>query len=102
MAKRKKPRGPSDNNYNMLAVSIVVQAASDWRATKGKETGTLSGAAVSRVEIRQFFKSSWCAMLLSCTEIRPLELLACLEHEGVTATRRVSYDADMSCGLLYR
>lgn len=69
-----------------LPEGIILQAVRDWRhlVKLGKESAVLgSNGTISLAEIREFFKSDWCAML--CGKINPLFILKRLEKERVDA-----------------
>ncbi len=68
-------------NFNELAVAIIGQAVDDWRKLirEGKKSlATQEGGKISFTEIRQFFKSDFCCLLI---ESDPLEILEQLEKE---------------------
>lgn len=60
--------------FRNLANAIVVQAVADWRKLCKRQEPNYKFT-----EIRQFFKSDWCASL--CGNVDPLYILAVLEHE---------------------
>ena len=63
-----------ESAYRELANAIVVQAVDDWRKLCKRQEPNCKFT-----EIRQFFKSDWCAML--CGNVDPLLILDALEHE---------------------
>ena len=60
--------------FRNLANAIVVQAVKDWRKLCKRQEPNYKFT-----EIRQFFKSDWCASL--CGNVDPLPILDALEHE---------------------
>lgn len=68
-------------NLDVLATAIIKQAVDDWRLLirhRKRTTVTPSGHPISFTEIRQFFKSDFCCLLI---ESDPLEILEQLEKE---------------------
>lgn len=65
-------------------MGIIGQAIDDWRmlidkGITGKNGGL--GRDINYIEIRRFFKSAWCDMLLDPTGIEGKEILEMLERE---------------------
>ena len=67
----------SGNPWSMLAIGIIHRAVLDYSMVCGSEYPmNLNGVAVSRTEIRNFFKSRWFAMLtIWCDPIDPEDAL---------------------------
>ncbi len=68
-------------NLDVLATAIIKQAVDDWRfLIKRKKVimSTSTGGKISIYEIRKFFKSDFCCLLI---ESDPLEILEQLEKE---------------------
>ena len=59
--------------WSGLATMIVVIAISDARALAAVEADSMimDGKVVSADELRNFFRSSWCAELVSCLGLDP-------------------------------
>ena len=67
----------------MLAAQIVATAISDWRELI-REKAWLSKRIEPRknfTELRQFFESDWCALLMIFMELTPADILTKLEKE---------------------
>ena len=71
-----------ESAYRELANAIVVQAVDDWRKLCKRQEPNCKFT-----EIRQFFKSDWCAML--CGNVDPLLILDALERERKTAVNKI-------------
>lgn len=67
-----------------LAQGIVLQAVNDWR-TLLAEGSIPGGSEVDLASLREFFRSPWCAQLLSGTSAEPDAILARLEGELAAA-----------------
>ncbi len=70
-----------------LAAGIVDQAVKDWRALirDNKTVSGNKGLVISFNELRRFFKSAWCKLLI---DTDPLIILAQLEKELATARKQ--------------
>ena len=68
---------------DILSAAIIEKAVEDWRmlVKTGKTHANLNGGKVSLPELRQFFKSGWCALLMHGMEITPEQVLHRLEQE---------------------
>ena len=76
----------------MLAAQIVAMAIEDWRGLI-KEKAWLDKwqhKLKNFTEIRQFFGSKWCELLMSFMEITPAEILQKLEQELEEAKKKDS------------
>lgn len=76
--------GDYENNQNdLLAVAIVVQAIADWRSLV-KQKAWLDKCpqkSCNFTELRNFFKGEWSAFILLNVEIEPEHILELLEEE---------------------
>lgn len=73
------------NGEQLLACEIVVKAVEDW---KSLATGKMSETATHNYnELRQFFKSGWCDLLLSHTELTGEYILDRLEKYRIEQER---------------
>ena len=67
----------------LLAAQIVIYAVDDWRALikqKAWLDAVNSRKHCNFTELRQFFRSDWCAFLMqNCENIEPTKLLQLLE-----------------------
>ncbi len=68
------------HNVDELTTAIVERAVKDWRIliSKNITKTTRCGMKISFRELRQFFKSDWCRLLI---ETDPLIILEQLEKE---------------------
>lgn len=68
---------------DILSAAIIEKAVEDWRllVKTGRTHADLNGEKVSFRELREFFKSDWCALLMHGMEITPEQVLDRLEKE---------------------
>lgn len=73
------------NGEQLLACEIVVKAVDDW---KSLATGRMSETATHNfTELRNFFKSDWCDILLSHTDFAGEYILNKLEQYRIEQER---------------
>lgn len=73
-----------DDPCGYTCAVIVIQAIKDWRfliTKKAYDRPAYLRADRNFKELRKFFKSEWCALLMEDFEIKPHEILKTLEAE---------------------
>lgn len=74
--------------YQLLAAGIVIHAIDDWRSLVKKRAWDRQRVyKCSFDELRNFFNSSWCELLMQRFEITPQHILAKLEKELAAAMK---------------
>lgn len=68
---------------DILSAVIIEKAVEDWRllVKTGKTHANLNGEKVSFRELREFFNSPWCALLMHGMAVTPEQVLHRLEQE---------------------
>lgn len=72
-----------DEAYKLLAAEIVAKAVEDWRSLIAARAWANEYTIVNKNfnEIRAFFKSEYCELLLTHQSIKPCDILRLLEDE---------------------
>lgn len=78
---------PVSDPLGMLASMIVVGAVEDWRELIRRKAwqNHYQQRDCNFNELRMFFKSNWCGLLMLTFDIEPAEILAILEAELAAA-----------------
>ena len=71
--------------YRELACAVIEQAVTDWRSMIEKEKQDRVSLLYNYNELRRFFKSSWCELLMVHMPIPPADILKQLEEERLNA-----------------
>ena len=68
---------------DMLAAAIIEKAVEDWRllVKTDRASASINGEKVSLRELRDFFNSPWCALLMHGMSVTPEHVLDRLEQE---------------------
>lgn len=74
--------------YKELACAIIEQAVLDWRAMIEKEKCHKASLLYNYNELRRFFNSDWCELLMVYMPIPPADILKHLEEERLNALER--------------
>lgn len=75
--------GKADEGYKKLAVGIVIKAVEDWRVLIAARAWADGYDLPNKnfEELRDFFKSEYCELLLCHSDIKPVDILKLLEKE---------------------
>lgn len=73
----------ADDPWKRFAAEIVIHAVDDWRTLVKRAAwlDTKEDKWCNFAELRNFFKSEWCAFLMQDFEIEPTRILELLEAE---------------------
>lgn len=79
----------ADEGYKKLAVGIVVKAIEDWRVLIAARAWADGYELPNKnfEELREFFKSEYCELLLCWSTIKGVDILRLLEKELEEAIR---------------